>query len=224
MEEYGTDCRKKHKIYKWVARIECKATIIADSLCKWVKDTAYIDVQSIPGLNLSTALHRLKRGLLCCQDYEYVLVHLSTNDLEYYYPDQIVYMLNTLIVYIKRQSPFTTIGISSILPRPKDGNEMHDHRIETNNLIKQYCDTHGCTMLQSWRCVIRPPVFRGSGLTSSDPVDLTVPKKKYDVQQDVDMSLFAADRLHLNRNGISALKDFVEGALTTMVRMKAIYE
>jgi lysophospholipase L1-like esterase len=47
---------------------------------------------------------------------------------------------------------------------------------------------------------------------------------KSDLPQDVDRSLYTKDLLHLNVKGTFAMKEYLEGALTTMIRDKKKYE
>ena len=220
VEKYGMECRKKHKIYKWVARIECKATLIADSICKWITDTAFIDNQSMPGLRLSSAYENLVSGYIRFVGYQYTIIHVSTNDLEHHSKHEIVQMMDRVVRYIKSRNPLTVIAISSILPRPTNGMEMHNHRVETNDNLQAFCQNQGYTYITTWKCVIKLPdtVNRGRPVTKK-----LANLFKCDLPQHVDRSLFAKDLLHLNVKGISAMKEYLEGALNTIIRDKQMH-
>jgi hypothetical protein len=78
---FGADCHFKHAIYKWPAVKRSQGALISDSLCKWVRNINYLDVQSIPGLRLESAIEHVESGFLRVQDYEFIILHVSTNNV-----------------------------------------------------------------------------------------------------------------------------------------------
>ena len=195
---YERDCTFRHVLFDWRAIIEGKATLIADSLCKWLKDTNYIDVQASPGLRLESALQHINKGYIQVQGFEYVLLAVGSNNIDSCNIQDIRYHLHQLIQRIRAMNPYVTIGLCSILPRPKDDDIAETFCKQVNMMFKVYCRHNGIiTYLPSWKCMVDDNEIPKRGLYN--PVDM----------------------LHLNDNGVAALKMYVEGALSTMVDDKA---
>jgi lysophospholipase L1-like esterase len=188
-------------MFDWRATIESKGTLVTDSLCKWVKDLSYLDVQACPGLRLDTALANMKSGLVQVQGYEFLILAVGTNHVNARGTNiqQVMTLLTELINYINKISPFTTIAISSILPRPQDKDVALDiYRRTINVEFKRFCKLPGrglCSFLKSWS------------------------KVEDEFQQPI-LSLYAEDRLHFNKAGAMALKEYYDGAMGHVMDLK----
>ena len=137
-------CVNRHILYDWRAKIEGKGTLIADSLLKWAMELAYLDVQAKPGMRLDSALRNMQRGLIQIQGYEFCIFACGTNDIHSLDIQQMHASIARIIQYINQVSPFTTIGIASILPRPQDTNPYWDiYRKTVNCMFKQVCNGPG---------------------------------------------------------------------------------
>ena len=196
--KYERDCPYRHVLFDWRAIIEGKATLIADSLCKWLKDTNYIDIQAQPGLRLESALQHINKGYIQVQDYEFVLLAVGSNNIDSCNIQDIRYHLHQLVHQIRMMSPYVTIGLCSILPRPKDDAITETYCKQVNRMFKVYCRYNGIiSYLPTWTCMVDNNDTPIKGLYNPD------------------------DLLHLNDNGVAALKSYLEGAFSTMVDDKA---
>ena len=194
----GRDCANRHTLFDWRARLESKGTLIADSLLKWIKDTAYLDTQAIPGLRLDTALAQMQSGFLQIQGYEFLIFAVGTNSLRRMNVQQMVSALGRIIHFINTTSPFCTIGIASILPRRQDNAYWDTYRRMVNYEFKQYCQGPGqgrVTFMKTWKCV-------------EDGNQQPIP------------GLYAHDDLHFNDLGIMTLKNHLEGAFGHLMDVK----
>ena len=192
---HGDECRKRHRKFYWQATADTKGTIIADSILKWVREMTYLDCQAIPGLRLDSAFNQILNGNLIISNYEYVIVHVGTNSFSNMLVRDYMENLWDLTSVIKFNNRFGTIGISSILPRPKDSPEQDDYRREINGVIKKWCKSKGYQFLKSW---------------------IGVEKKDGTLKDGV----YADDNLHLNDSGINAMRDYFQGAMGGMMELK----
>ena len=195
--KYERDCPFRHVLFEWPAIIGGKATLIADSLCKWLKDTSYIDIQAQPGLRLESALQHINKGYLQVQGYEFVLLAVGSNNIDSCDIQEIRHHLDQLVYRIRAMNPYVTIGLCSILPRPKDNDITATYCKQVNMMFKVYCRHNGIiSYLPSWSCMVDDNDIPKKGLYN--PIDL----------------------LHLNDDGVAALKMYIEGALSTMADEK----
>jgi hypothetical protein len=101
---------------------------------------------------------------------------------------------------IRQQSPFTTIGITSIIPRPCDDDYSCEWaRRGVNDMISRFCRANGLDYSESWR-----------PLTNDDES----PK----------VELYAGDLLHLKDTGVDKLRLHYEGFLASMQETKYLNE
>ena len=194
---YERDCHYRHVLFDWRAIKAEKCTLIADSLCKWLMKTDYIHVQSQPGLKLESALTHINRGYIQVQNYEYVLLALGCNDIDSLDIQAMRYNLHCLVYRIRAMSPYVTIGLCSVLPRPQDDKIKETFCVQVNMMYKVFCRFNGIiTYLPSWTCMV----------------------DKYDTPQRI---MYGDDLLHLSDFGVATLKEYLEGALGTMEDDKA---
>jgi hypothetical protein len=116
----GFWCRQKHVMYKWKAYESSRATIIGDSLTKWVRGLKFTDTQATPGLTLEWALERLKRGIIEIKQYEIILLVFGTNNIQKGTHEDAGGIMEQIVSFIKRLNPSAKIGIVGILYRPID--------------------------------------------------------------------------------------------------------
>jgi hypothetical protein len=191
LAKHGRDCDKKHKLFIWKATGTCKALLLSDSICKWITHPGNFDVAAIPGLGLEYAVQKVRDGTLQILNYEYILVHVATNDvamdIEKGGIPRMHFYLHALCREIKTRSPYTTLAISSVLPRPRDKGLGDDpYRMQVNSMIYRYASSHGHHYMESWRA-----------LTKADGT--------------TNRGLFAHDLLHLRDPGVNALKLYFQG-------------
>ena len=191
---FGADCHLKHTLYRWPATVRSQGTLISDSLCKWVRGIHYLDVQSIPGLRIETAIQHIESGFLRVDDYEFVFLHVRTNNVVKMPIDELKWNMRKLMNLIKSKNHFTTIAVSSILHRPKQP-DLETYRMTVNNSLQKLCIQEGHHFLESWR-----KMEDASGR----------PKK----------GLYAEDDLHFNDKGIAVLRDYFDGAIGMLADKK----
>ena len=194
-EAYGDECYRRHLKFHWKATKESKGTIVADSICKWVRGLPLLDVQAIPGLRLESALQNVISGNLQVENFEFIILHLGTNNLTKLLPREYHEKLLELTDAITQRNRYTTIGVSSILPRPRDRADQDQYRREINGVIKKLCRNKGFQFLKSWT-----GVESGKGVVKD--------------------GAYADDDLHLKKDGIQAIKEYFEGAIGGMMEVK----
>ena len=123
LAEAGRTCPKRHKMFKWESTGICVGTLLCDSLCKWLMKPRNFQVQSVPGLGLESAYNKLNDGTFEVLPHEFTLLSVGTNDIGTLDLHQMSMGYVAVVDQIRQHSPFTTIGITSIIPRPCDEDE-----------------------------------------------------------------------------------------------------
>jgi hypothetical protein len=67
-------------MYRWRGTHGSFATVLGDSLTKWVRGIRYTDVQSIPGVNLQRAVQKIHDHTLFISNYRLVFLFIGTNN------------------------------------------------------------------------------------------------------------------------------------------------
>ena len=183
-DKHGPDCRKKHYLYKWKGVKDERATLIADSLCKWLRAVPHLTVQSVPGLNLSSAMDKICLGELEVDRFELAILAIGSNDLEGKSIDYVVKETRELIRHVQQTYPHVKIAVSNIIPRT--GMSCEKKRVDINSLIKRICKDLGIPYLAPFKSVLANKL-QESGL-------------------------YAHDNIHLSDDGIVKLKSFYIGA------------
>jgi lysophospholipase L1-like esterase len=136
-------------------------------------------------------------------DQEFILIHIGTNDVitcKGGIPEMHHY-LHMLVREIKKVNLYSTIAISSVLPRPRDSKDRRNKdshesaRMQANAMIHNYTRAHDYEYIESWRA-----------LTKADGT--------------TDRDLFAWDLLHLNHDGALALQLHLEGFMGSLQQIK----
>jgi hypothetical protein len=161
-----------------------------------VSGLPYLQVQAAPGLSTVSALRKIVQGHIQIHDFEFVLLHVATNEVEDLNQTLAEFEFNLLqlTTCIKQNSPFVTIAVSGIIPRPKDldagelTEQLLEHRIDMNKIIQGVCQRMNYDFLEVWE-----------NFENTDGS----PKK----------ALYANDMLHPNLNGIQVLYDYYQGAM-----------
>ena len=166
-----------------------KCTLISDSICKYMK-LENTDIQYIRGLDSEQLLQLIESGQIDVR-YKIVLIHIGTNDIYQTGSAQLVKNYTDIIKKIRRRNTSVTpvIGISSILPAPKFGDEWEKSRLNLNKLLRELA-------------------FRTNKVhfIPSDRRFLTL-------QNTPKLNLLARDRWHLSRIGTSVLAKYFLGTL-----------
>jgi hypothetical protein len=196
LADVGRWCPKRHKMYRWEATGACVGTLISDSLCKRLMKPRNFIVQSVPGLGLESAYNKIRDGTFEVLPHEFTLLSVGTNDLHTLDLHQLRMGYEAVVSQIRQQSPFTTIGITSIIPRPCDEDDSDEWtRRGINTMISRFCRANGLDYSESW-----------TQLTNDDES----PK----------VELYAKDLLHLKDSGVERLRLHFEGFIASMQETK----
>ena len=135
------ECSYKHAKYHWRATHSRKYTIIGDSLIKNIKQLRFTEVQAFPGANTNTLYRKLGRSDDVQLDFDIVVVAIGTNDIEnrIISPERHAQEISEVIRLILRENPACKLGISEIVPRLCDSDELNRRVIEFNRAVKQIC-------------------------------------------------------------------------------------
>jgi lysophospholipase L1-like esterase len=141
-------------------------------------------VQSVPGLNLASALEKMRRGVLSVSNFELVILAVGSNDLEEKDIDYVVTRTREIIRFMQQSHPSIKLAISTIIPRT--GMSCEKKRNDINFFIKKICKDLGIPYLTPLKSVL------ASNLQQS--------------------GLYAEDNIHLSDNGIIQLQSYFTGA------------
>ena len=62
MLENGLACKYKHCYYHWHGVTDDRVVLVGDSIFKWVKDVAHLEIKAYPGLDLLNAFVKMCSG------------------------------------------------------------------------------------------------------------------------------------------------------------------
>ena len=84
--------------------------------------TGIRDAEILPyrGETIGEFIHKIRYNIIKLNRYTHVIVHVGTNNVLNNKPVEILSLYSTLIHLIKQKYKNIIVGISSILPRPKD--------------------------------------------------------------------------------------------------------
>lgn len=198
-EELGEEiCQYKHFFFHWQGRKGNEVTLISDSIGKWIRNIAHLQVQAIPGLDLRRAFTKMCLMELNCRDFLGVILHCGTNDFSEGAPPELVVERTAAIVNFMQQShPNVKVAVGIILPRPVDtddkkwGPAKEERRVTTNEQMKRMC--------RQKRVLY---------------ADFQKAARSNDIVQH---GWYAKDRLHLNTKGIAALGEYYQGIANTLM-------
>jgi hypothetical protein len=143
-------------MFKWHGHDKIVATIIGDSILKWVRAIRHTDTQALPGLNLDRAIQKVKDGTIDVVNYSIVVIHVGTNNIHSSTPEEIAEKTETLTDLIAQKNPTAKIAVSAILPRPIDNPSpwVESNRRKSNIAIRKNSKSRGIYFIESWRAVM----------------------------------------------------------------------
>ena len=168
-----------------------RATILGDSIVKYIRYIPFTDVQSVPGATirqLTDKIAKLPVELVVCA-YKYIILSVGTNDIEQSSIPAIIHDYTNLIFTVKSLNREADIIVAAILPRPVDFAVLGKKVIEVNKGLEQLANVHGASFVKCYR----PFLYSGK------PIE----------------SLFAHrdGGLHLNKEGTIRLRNFFKKVL-----------
>jgi hypothetical protein len=223
------------------------ATVIGDSLCKWVRGINFTDIQSIPGLTLTKVIDRINDLTLTINKYQLVVLMLGTNDIQRSMPLGIAHKLADVIDLIREKNPTARIACNAIIPRPTDI-PIHMEEIRNRGASKSAASYMPPPPPMASTSENQPPVrppTRQEVYNALHPMEKkrrqtniqirrlckskgvyfletwkAMEKSKKD--RSINLSLYADDGLHLNNHGISALGNYIEGTTACLLDFKKL--
>ena len=120
-------------------------------MAKYVTNIRETDVRSFPGMTISQLTSKISNGCLNL-NYENVIVHVGTNDVNSYSAGEISSLYSNLITILKANvDSSTNVFISSILPRPVDFDSTGSKVKEINVSLEDDCKKRKVKFLKSFR-------------------------------------------------------------------------
>ena len=120
LQATGFVCYHKHTVYRWQGTAPRCATLVCDSLGKWLRNVKYTDIQSIPGLTLEKAVTKINDYTLHLAKYPIILLMVGTNNVTKYEPEQIVEKLKAMVEAVTNKNPTAKLAYCAIIFRPCD--------------------------------------------------------------------------------------------------------
>ena len=228
----GSFCRHKHTLFRWKGKLNSDATLLSDSLAKWVKDVRFIDTQAIPGLSIQRAIQKVEDQTLSVSNYRLIVLLIGTNNVTKSHPDHIAQDLAALINLIRQKNPAAKIACNGIIYRPQDiPQQMELIRNRKRPKHLQYNPPQiptpplKLTKQQIYDALPEPEKKRRKINKAMQKVCLELDVKFLEIwrkfehpkTRDVNLDYFADDGLHLNENGINNLKMYIEGNVGRML-------
>jgi lysophospholipase L1-like esterase len=141
-----------------------KATIISDSICKFIRHCRNTTVQAFPGATCEKILTKLRLGRIAIEFAEIIIIHIGTNDLEGNKPQEVIDAVLKVIEYIQSKNPTSKIVYSSIIQRPKDSSRSDFIRKYINNQLKYWAKSKNFYFVKSYRSLKETTHFAKDGL------------------------------------------------------------
>ena len=93
---------------------------MVDSIGKYLTGIRDAEILPYRGETIGEFIHKIRYHIIKLNRYTHVIVHVGTNNVLNNKPGEILSLYRTLIHLIKQKYKNISVGISSILPRPKD--------------------------------------------------------------------------------------------------------
>ena len=134
-------------------------TIISDSIAKNVSGIDGCVVQPFRGDRISRLTNRIQSKEAKLRPYDYVIVHVGTNDIEDGASfNSMISSYGNLIGVIRKVHPAVKIVISAIIPRPKDHKNTDKRIRDVNSHLNKVMSKD---MNFKFVCTYKPFNYRG---------------------------------------------------------------
>jgi hypothetical protein len=168
---------KRKRVTRAEAFTTNRVVILSDSICQLMINCLFTEVQCVHGGRMSNVVQYLRQGTCWVDNVEGVILAYGSNDLRgnihfSQCADEIVGSLRRAVKYIRHLNPTARIGVSGILPRPRDitaeNTAMIDARVYTNVVMREFCKLNNVSYFKSETTLknrdIEPPIFKEDGL------------------------------------------------------------
>jgi hypothetical protein len=152
-----------------------------------------LQIQAIPGLNLSRAHAKMCSNELNTTGFLGLILHVGTCDFDDgLSPLEIREKMAACLVYLQHAHPRTKLAVALILPRPQDNSVAKEkQRKITNSQLKRLC--------------------KEKGVLFANSIDVVRTAKV------VDDKLYDDDDLHLGNEAILRIGEFYRGIAATLM-------
>ena len=162
-----------------------KVTIIGDSIIKNVSGIDGCTIQSFRGDTISQLAQKIDLKQAKLRPYDYVILHVGTNDIDNHAPfEHMVKDYTNLLGIVRKIHPAVQIIVSAMIPRPCDYYDTDPMLRAVNSFLNK----HSKDMNYKFISTFRPFTFCGK------------PKVELYAKRD--------GGLHLNTEGSNRLKHF----------------
>ena len=125
--------------------------MISDSIAKYVDNVDGLTVKSYRGACISDMENYIKRENLQLYTYDYIILHVGTNDIRNRSVKQIMQAYKFLFRACKSAAGNATVVFSSILPRLVDFEETKGACINVNSRLEEFCRKNGLIFVKSYK-------------------------------------------------------------------------
>ena len=115
------------------------ALVLGDSIIRHCHTPKHADILSIRGATVDTLITRVKQNIINFSNYQLVIIHVGTNDVDNGNADLILPKLLELCSEIRNRQAFMQFIISAIIPRPKDFDTTDAIIKQVNRSIAGWC-------------------------------------------------------------------------------------
>ena len=191
LKQVGYNCPYRHTFYHWPAKVKANHCIVGDSIIKLLKVTNQADVVSFPGINIDRLYWKIRLSGLKLSQYKIIVLHVGTNDIASFSPVDFVRKYLRLISAVKKCNESAIVAVSSILPRPRDPDQVNNQIAFINRELKKFGLQLGFSFIPSYR----PFILK---------------------DKSINLNLFACDKLHLSFRGSVALRNNLIGNIKNL--------
>jgi hypothetical protein len=125
--------------------------ILVDSVGKYLTGIRDAEILSYRGETIGEFIHKIRYNIIKLNRYTHVIVHVGTNNVLNNKPGEILSLYRNLIHLIKQKYKNIIVGISSILPRPKD-HSLSGTDIKNVNLgLAKICKDEKVLFIRSYK-------------------------------------------------------------------------
>lgn len=182
-----------------VEREPFKILIVGDSIVKYLHGWGDVTILPKPGKDIQRLSKELKTMGGYLKQFDMIVIHIGTNNIERDSQYAIEREFRFLIWDLRQMLPSVRIGLSCILPRPRDeGNSyIRGKVIRVNNFMIKFAKQNAMVCLRTYS----PFLFRGYSI-----------RKMF------------RDGLHLSPKGLRCLRKFWKDQLGDQILFKRLRE
>jgi hypothetical protein len=125
--------------------------ILVDYIGKYLTGVRDAEILPYRGETIGEFIHKIRYNIIKLNRYTRVIVHVGTNNVLNNKPGEILSLYRTLIHLIKQKYKNIIVGISSILPRPKDYSLSGTDIKNVNLCLAKICKDEKVLIIRSYK-------------------------------------------------------------------------